>query len=172
MESFGSITGYYIGYKILGSDKPYTFKTIEINNMNHVLNLPSSMSSSMSMTSMTSGHASNFINNKFDNSGNGGGKFETIITNLKKSTMYTFSVQAFNSKGAGPSSSEVTGKTLDKDPPSPPRLRIVSTTATSVSLSWTLPDDSSPVNGKNFSKVLELSSSKLEFETRTLSLWG
>ena len=109
IESFGSITGYYIGYKVVASDKPYTFKTLEA-------------------------HAHS--------------KLEAIVSSLKKSTMYTFSVQAFNSKGAGPSSSEVTGKTLDKDPPSPPRLAISSVAATSVSLSWNLPEDSSPVNGK------------------------
>lgn len=120
IESFGSITGYYIGYKVLGSDKPYTFKTIE----NHA-------------------HS----------------KLEAIVSNLKKSTMYTFSVQAFNTKGAGPASSEVTGKTLDKDPPSPPRLRVITTTATSVTLGWSStsslsssPDDTTTsVTGMDYS---------------------
>lgn len=109
IESFGSISGYYIGYKIDGSDKPYTFKTIE----SHV-------------------HS----------------KLETVITNLKKATLYTFSVQAFNTKGAGPASSEVTAKTLDKDPPLPPRVTLISTSATSATLTWSMPNDSSPVNGR------------------------
>jgi hypothetical protein len=69
------------------------------------------------------------------------------VAGLKKATMYTFSIQAFNTKGAGPSSPEVTGKTLDKDPPAAPKLSITSVLPASVSLSWTLPPDSSPVNG-------------------------
>lgn len=134
IESFGSITGYYIGYKVLGSEKPYTFKTIESN---HLHSKP----------------------------------LEAIVTNLKKSTMYTFSVQAFNTKGAGPASSEVTGKTLDKDPPSPPRLRVISTTATSVSLGWTSNEDTTTVNGKHSATLCNDSS--LDQVTRSfLSSWN
>ena len=110
IESFGSVTGYYIGYKIVGSDKPYTFKTVEDSSHVH-------------------------------------SKLEAIVSGLKKSTMYTFSIQAFNTKGAGPSSPEVTGKTLDKDPPAAPKLSITSVFPTSVTLSWILSSDSSPVNG-------------------------
>lgn len=74
-------------------------------------------------------------------------KLEAVVASLKKATMYTFSIQAFNTKGAGPSSPEVTGKTLDKDPPAAPKLSITSVLPASVSLSWTLPPDSSAVNG-------------------------
>lgn len=110
VETFGSISGYYIGYRVEGSDKPYTFKTIE----SHL-------------------HS----------------KLEAVINNLKKATLYTFSVQAFNTKGAGPASSEITAKTLDKDPPLPPRVTLVSTSAASATLTWTMPNDSSPVNGES-----------------------
>ena len=113
VESFGSVTGYYIGYKVVDSDKPYTFKTIEESREAHA-------------------------------------KLEALVAGLKKSTMYTFSVQAFNTKGAGPSSPEVTCKTLDKDPPATPKLSITSVMATAVALSWSLPPDSSPVNGLPF----------------------
>lgn len=75
IESFGSVTGYYVGYKQINSDRPVTFKTVDSHT-----------------------HS----------------KLEVVVTNLKRSTAYAFSVQAFNSKGAGPTSADVVVKTLDK----------------------------------------------------------
>ncbi|XP_074602199.1 cell adhesion molecule Dscam1-like isoform X2 [Brevipalpus obovatus] len=108
IESFGSITGYYVGYKELNSDKPLTFKTIE----NKLLD-----------------------------------KLQFVINNLKKSSPYVFVVQAFNSKGTSPPSNEVQARTLDKDPPSTPSLRIVKVTKNSVRVTWSLPIDSESPTG-------------------------
>lgn len=109
IESFGSITGYYIGYKELNSDKPLTFKTID----NKLLD-----------------------------------KLQFVINNLKKSSPYVFVVQAFNSKGTSPPSNEVQARTLDKDPPSTPSLRIVKVTKNSVRVTWSLPIDSESPSGE------------------------
>ncbi|XP_042142403.1 Down syndrome cell adhesion molecule homolog [Ixodes scapularis] len=61
---------------------------------------------------------------------------EISIGNLKRSTKYTVIVQAFNGKGAGPPSPEVTAQTFEHDPPQPPAVHIVSTSATAVTVSW------------------------------------
>lgn len=63
-----------MGYKVHGSTKPYTYKTLEITDA-------------------------------FRN--------ECLITSLKRVTTYSVIVQAFNIKGAGPPSDEVTVKTKD-----------------------------------------------------------
>lgn len=75
-------------------------------------------------------------------------KLQFAITNLRKSTTYNFVVQAFNSKGTGPPSNEITTKTLDKDPPMTPRLKISSVTATSITITWSLPGESEPASGE------------------------
>uniref|UniRef100_T1K8A2 Down syndrome cell adhesion molecule n=1 Tax=Tetranychus urticae TaxID=32264 RepID=T1K8A2_TETUR len=103
IESFGSVTGYYIGYKELHTEKSFIFKTVE-NKLNS--------------------------------------KLQITISNLRKSTSYIFTVQAFNTKGAGPQSPETVAKTLDKDAPLSPKLGIVSFTASTVTISWILPIDS------------------------------
>ncbi|XP_015784401.1 Down syndrome cell adhesion molecule [Tetranychus urticae] len=112
IESFGSVTGYYIGYKELHTEKSFIFKTVE-NKLNS--------------------------------------KLQITISNLRKSTSYIFTVQAFNTKGAGPQSPETVAKTLDKDAPLSPKLGIVSFTASTVTISWILPIDSeAPIGFKVF----------------------
>ncbi|RWS18273.1 cell adhesion molecule-like protein, partial [Leptotrombidium deliense] len=71
--------------------------------------------------------------------------FELTLNNLKKSTSYSFTVQAFNSKGAGPSSAEISCRTMDKDPPATPKVELVSTTATTANLKWIVVEENSVV---------------------------
>ncbi|XP_022255338.1 Down syndrome cell adhesion molecule-like protein 1 homolog, partial [Limulus polyphemus] len=61
---------------------------------------------------------------------------ESHLTNLRRSQLYSVSVQAFNNKGPGPTSERVTVKTLADVPPTAPQLKVVSTTATSITFSW------------------------------------
>ncbi|XP_042142402.1 Down syndrome cell adhesion molecule-like protein Dscam2 [Ixodes scapularis] len=70
---------------------------------------------------------------------------EFLLSNLRRNTEYSIRLQAFNSAGSGPASEEIVAKTLEHDPPSPPSIRVQSTTATSVHLVWEPPDI--PVNG-------------------------
>ncbi|XP_064458073.1 cell adhesion molecule DSCAM-like isoform X3 [Ornithodoros turicata] len=63
---------------------------------------------------------------------------ELHLTNLRLSMSYAVAIQAFTSKGAGPRSEEFVVKTLDDVPPSPPTLEVMSVTADSVTLGWTL----------------------------------
>ncbi|CAN8004178.1 unnamed protein product [Ixodes pacificus] len=73
---------------------------------------------------------------------------EISIGNLKRSTKYTVIVQAFNGKGAGPPSPEVTAQTFEHDPPQPPAVHIVSTSATAVTVSWDVAKkDTQPITG-------------------------
>ncbi|KAH6936506.1 hypothetical protein HPB50_018450 [Hyalomma asiaticum] len=67
------------------------------------------------------------------------------LTDLRRSTRYSIVVQAFNAKGAGPASEEVFSQTLDIDPPAAPRLKMDSSTSSSVHLSWDV-DKDQPVN--------------------------
>ncbi|KAI1305179.1 Down syndrome cell adhesion molecule -like protein [Halotydeus destructor] len=96
ISSFGSITGYYVGYKQLTYKGPTMFKTVKSND------------------------------NDLET--------EVVINGLERSTTYTLSIQAFNSKGTGPSSSDVIVKTLDKDPPSLPKVRLVKMAVDSATL--------------------------------------
>ncbi|XP_072143985.1 cell adhesion molecule Dscam1-like [Dermacentor andersoni] len=68
------------------------------------------------------------------------------LTDLRRSSRYSVVVQAFNAKGAGPASEEVFSQTLDIDAPAAPRLKMVSSTSSSVHLSWDV-EREQPING-------------------------
>ncbi|XP_077560088.1 cell adhesion molecule Dscam1-like isoform X1 [Haemaphysalis longicornis] len=73
---------------------------------------------------------------------------EISISSLKRSTKYSVIVQAFNGKGAGPPSSEITAQTFEHDPPLPPAIQIVSTSTSAVTVSWEVSaKDAKPVTG-------------------------
>ncbi|XP_064480157.1 cell adhesion molecule Dscam1-like [Ornithodoros turicata] len=73
---------------------------------------------------------------------------EITINNLKRSTKYSVIVQAFNGKGAGPASTEVSAQTYDHDPPLPPVLRVLTTTATAITINWEfIQKDDTPITG-------------------------
>lgn len=63
-------------------------------------------------------------------------RYEAHLTNLQRSTRYTAYVRAFNSKGRGPPSEQVTVKTLDDVPPTAPSLFIEKTSPSSVTIAW------------------------------------
>ncbi|KAL3202960.1 hypothetical protein MRX96_042249 [Rhipicephalus microplus] len=71
---------------------------------------------------------------------------ECHLRELRPRTRYTIVVQAFNAKGAGPASEEVAVQTLDFDRPAAPRLKLVSSTSSSINLSWDVSSDQ-PVDG-------------------------
>ena len=63
------------------------------------------------------------------------------LNGLKRFTKYSITVQAFNSKGTGPSSEVIETQTLPNDPPPAPLLRVSSVTTSSIHLSWSLKTD-------------------------------
>lgn len=65
-------------------------------------------------------------------------RYESHLTNLQRSTVYIAWVQAYNVKGAGPRSDEVSVTTLADVPPSAPILKVHSTTTNSITLSWSM----------------------------------
>ncbi|KAK8777634.1 hypothetical protein V5799_029021, partial [Amblyomma americanum] len=71
---------------------------------------------------------------------------ECHLRELRVRTRYGVVVQAFNAKGAGPASEEVAAQTLDFDPPGAPRLKLVSSTSSSIHLSWDAAKDQ-PMDG-------------------------
>ncbi|KAH7968555.1 hypothetical protein HPB52_009585 [Rhipicephalus sanguineus] len=66
---------------------------------------------------------------------------ECHLRELRPRTRYSIVVQAFNAKGAGPASEEVAAQTLDFDRPGAPRLKLVSSTSSSINLSWDVSND-------------------------------
>lgn len=58
------------------------------------------------------------------------------LTNLKKHTVYSIVVQAFNSIGAGPRSDEINVKTLNQQQATTLVLEVVTTDSSSISLHW------------------------------------
>ncbi|XP_022240087.1 Down syndrome cell adhesion molecule-like protein Dscam2 [Limulus polyphemus] len=67
------------------------------------------------------------------------------ITNLDRSAVYDIIVQAFNDKGAGPSSDMITVETMTHDPPDSPKLRVVTSTSSSIYLAWEQQKDGPPI---------------------------
>ncbi|XP_077560689.1 cell adhesion molecule Dscam1-like [Haemaphysalis longicornis] len=111
-ESHGTVQGYYVGYRVIGSGQRYSYKTL-------------------------------------DGSGEPAAppvRQQCRLAELRRHTSYGIVVQAFNSKGAGPASEEVAVQTLDIDPPAAPRLKLVSSTSSSINLSWDVFKDQ-PVDG-------------------------
>nr|XP_042901562.1 Down syndrome cell adhesion molecule-like protein Dscam2 isoform X1 [Parasteatoda tepidariorum] len=77
-----------------------------------------------------------------------GTALECEITDLSKNTKYRVIVQAFNNKGAGPPSEETQVQTLEFDPPAAPMLEVITTTASSIHLSWKINEgNSNPIAG-------------------------
>ncbi|CAN7984994.1 unnamed protein product, partial [Ixodes hexagonus] len=79
-----------------------------------------------------------------------GGNFkeEALLTSLARSTKYTVLVQAFNDKGSGPPSEEVSLETFESDPPPAPSLSVFTTSSSSVQLQWDpKTKDSTPILG-------------------------
>lgn len=61
---------------------------------------------------------------------------QTVLTNLRKNSKYSIVVQAYNAKGAGPTSEEQQVITAELDPPETPALQVQSTSSSSVQLAW------------------------------------
>ncbi|XP_022701070.1 Down syndrome cell adhesion molecule-like protein Dscam2 [Varroa jacobsoni] len=61
---------------------------------------------------------------------------EFFVTGLKKRANYCVIAQAYNEQGNGPSSKETCATTFEYDPPESPRLKLISSTATSLHISW------------------------------------
>ncbi|RWS22942.1 Down syndrome cell adhesion molecule-like protein 1, partial [Leptotrombidium deliense] len=104
----GDLEGYYIGYKAVGSNQPFSFRS-EVSTPNKDSTY----------------------------------KYEFFLTNLLKATSYDIVLKAFNSAGSGPQSHEMRVKTLDGDLPSAPNAFVVSSTKTSVTLSWNAQENQS-----------------------------
>lgn len=68
---------------------------------------------------------------------------ECHVTGLKRFTKYAITVQAFNSKGTGPSAEMIQVQTLENDPPPPPVLKVSTVSTSSIHLSWSLPSPTS-----------------------------
>ncbi|KAF8796621.1 Down syndrome cell adhesion molecule like protein [Argiope bruennichi] len=58
------------------------------------------------------------------------------LVNLKRFTEYSFIIQAYNKRGAGPPSEAAITKTLEFDRPAPPTIKSYYSTSTSIKISW------------------------------------
>ncbi|XP_027200457.2 cell adhesion molecule Dscam1-like isoform X1 [Dermatophagoides pteronyssinus] len=104
---FGRIRGYYIGYKIVGSDEPFQYKNVDVVNDDPNASTISEQSQQVS-----------------------------YITNLKRKTSYVIILQAYNSVGPGPRSDEIKISTFDSQPPTSPLLEVVTTTYDGILIKW------------------------------------
>jgi Down syndrome cell adhesion protein len=95
---FGTIKGYYVGYKAASTDSDqFIYKTLDATKPDEE---------------------------------------ECFLHGLKRFTKYSITVQAFNSKGTGPSSEVIETQTLPNDPPSQPILKVNLVTTSSINLGW------------------------------------
>lgn len=110
---YGNIKGYYVGYRIFDlENESFIYKTLEVKHTN------------------SHGHGHNNVIDTVD---------DCHLTGLKRFTKYAIIVQAFNSKGTGPSSEVIEVQTLQNDPPPPPTIKVASVTVSSIHLSWSVP---------------------------------
>lgn len=127
---YGSITGFYVGYRphrpntsLAANEQArdtFIYKTVELGT-------PSQSDSPGSMlTSATNRSAS--LQGSFEQ--------ECTLVALKRGQKYLITVQAFNGRGAGPSSEPVLAETWRIDVPDPPSLRMVLRTTHSIHLAW------------------------------------
>ncbi|XP_015787557.1 Down syndrome cell adhesion molecule homolog [Tetranychus urticae] len=75
------------------------------------------------------------------------GPYQLMLNNLTPLTRYIIIVKAFNRKGAGPASPEISVKTNDLDSPKAPRLEVLATGHNSISIKWDLSDPNSNILG-------------------------
>ncbi|KAH7642831.1 cell adhesion molecule-like protein 12 [Dermatophagoides farinae] len=130
---FGQIKGYYIGYRIISND---------------VTSISSSTNSrrvqSIDSLSMNEQYAyKNVEANLVETSMNNGAYEIAYLTNLKKHTLYSIVVQAFNTAGAGPRSDEITVRTLNIQKSNTIVLEVLNTDIDSITLHWEIDDYSS-----------------------------
>ncbi|KAH9406242.1 hypothetical protein TYRP_013848, partial [Tyrophagus putrescentiae] len=151
---YGLIRGYYIGYRVVQSQPPSSSSSSSSSASQDASSLSSSSSSSSSSSAQVdvANNNNNYIFKTIEvkSGGGGGGKGdssssssaeECTVTDLKRASQYEIIVQAFNSKGAGPTSEPVYVKTLEFDPPSAPSLQVSEVTFSYVRLSWATPAD-------------------------------
>ncbi|XP_077560152.1 cell adhesion molecule Dscam1-like isoform X2 [Haemaphysalis longicornis] len=125
LKAEDQIEGFYIGYRELSSMDAFTFKTFEATSP--LLPAPVNLGAAGSQGDVeAAGSALEPPPHRLS--------YE--IPGLRRSTEYAVTVQAFNSKGAGPQSEMVRVRTLEFDPPGAPLLRLGGTTARSISLNW------------------------------------
>lgn len=107
--------GYYIGYKVKGSQDQYLYKTVESSSQ---LSFNGQKSSKITDNGIETGkdsvigkkknhHQSNAVVIHQNNVNRDEDNFHVILNALKPFTEYTILVQAYNSMGAGPRSDEV-----------------------------------------------------------------
>ncbi|XP_064480488.1 cell adhesion molecule Dscam1-like [Ornithodoros turicata] len=120
---FGTLKGYYVGYKVKESADTYVYKTLDVTTVSF--------------------------------------RDECHVTNLRRNTEYSLVVQAFNAKGAGPPSEEIFVRTLENDPPTSPTVKVLSSSTSSITLTWKHNSDTTDALGytvyyrKDFGEWLE-----------------
>jgi len=149
-----SIKGYYLGYKIAGSNDSFIFKTVSLfdhplnlQNHEHLLATPETLLHNSSLQLRANGTTSDKTTEQQ--------RLRVVIGDLRRSTKYAIIVQAYNSAGPGPQSDQVEAKTLLSDPPPAPVLRVSLVTYTSIELQWTFQleqtnqaDSIAPISGQ------------------------
>jgi len=73
---------------------------------------------------------------------------EYQLKSLKKSSTYSITIQAMNSKGAGVTSEEISVQTYENDPPLAPTLKIITSSSTIIQVTWHIDDGESKVNNQ------------------------
>ena len=125
----GEILGYYVGYKLATSDKPYLFETVEFSRelgKEHQLNI-----SHLKYATVV------YLPSRLNN---------VSRCYFRMYTQYSVVVQAFNRVGAGPMSDEVIQHTGEGTPEQAPQdVTCTALTSQSIRLSWSSP----PLNTVN-----------------------
>lgn len=114
----GQLLGFYVGYKVRGSEQQYSYQSVEAKKFKKEEKEKSLLST-----------------------------YEYFVPSLLKNTEYNIIVKTYNSAGTGPASHELWVRTLDGNLPPAPRLFVISS-SNSITLRWSNKEmDSSSITG-------------------------
>lgn len=143
-----SITGYYIGYKVVNSPS-YIFKTVKLQNLmkeDEKTNgkLAYELSNLEKQTKYAIVVQGKSVTNRDHHSHS---HAEFMLLRRLVTILTEFTSSAFNLKGAGPLSSEAICQTLEFDAPNSPEVELDSVQFNSVTIAWQQNDNDNPVFG-------------------------
>jgi len=140
---YGAIAGFYVGYKqhnpnlkMAARTDTFVYKTVDLSQ-------PSGQESAMTSSVGQAGGKS------------GQQEHECLLVALRRGQKYLVSVQAFNSRGAGPASEPIVAETWRVDVPDPPSLRMISRTTRSIHLAWRLAAIGAPQASSSAARQLQ-----------------
>lgn len=135
---YGSISGFYVGYK--QHNKHQTSSSSSNGNTNEQTPRDTFIYKTVEF---------NYLSNNQQEKNSSNLELDCTLLALRKGQKYLITVQAFNSRGAGPASEPIVVETWKIDVPDPPTLRMLMRTTRSIHIAWRLSTTSGQLANSN-----------------------